>query len=252
MKARNRTPVFAGPPVGAPGTEQLTFDLPRRIGFSRSDFLVSDSNTLAIGWIERWPDWPSRCLALYGPTGCGKTHLLNIWSAQTSGIVLSGEALSEEVVADLVLNRRCRVAIDDADRAPEPELLHLYNCCLEIRGSVLLAARRPPAGWPVALPDLNSRLRAILAVGVEGPDDPLLAAVLVKHFGDRQLHVTPEVISYLLTHMERSFAAAADIVDRLDAVSLRDQRAITVLVARQLVSEAQRQSSSLPSDAGVT
>jgi chromosomal replication initiation ATPase DnaA len=230
---------------------QLTFDLPRRISFNRSDFLVSDSNVSAISWIDRWPDWPSRSLALYGPAGCGKTHLVNLWSAGASGIVMPGEALTEEVVADLVLNRQCRIAIDDADRAPEPELLHLYNCCLETRGSVLLAARRPPAAWSVTLPDLNSRLRAVLAVGVGRPDEPLLAAVLVKHFGDRQLHVAPEVICYLLTQMERSFAAAADIVARLDAVSLRDQRAITVPLARQLVSEVGVHSSSPASDAGV-
>lgn len=231
---------------------QLTLDLPRRLGFNRSDFLVSDSNVSAIGWIDRWPDWPSRSLALYGPAGCGKTHLANIWSARASGIIISGETLTEELVADLVSKRRCQVAIDDADRASEPELLHLYNCCLEIRGSVLLAARRPPAAWSVALPDLSSRLRAVLAVGVGLPDDPLLAAVLVKHFGDRQLRVTPEVISYLLTHMERSFAAAADIAGRLDAISLRDQRAITVPMARQLVSEGGVYSSSPSSDAGVT
>jgi chromosomal replication initiation ATPase DnaA len=230
---------------------QLTFDLPRRTGFSRSDFLVSDSNASAIGWIDRWPDWPFRSLALYGPAGCGKTHLVNLWSAQASGIVVPGEALTEELAADLVFNRQCRIAIDDADRAREPELLHLYNCCLETRGSVLLAARRPPAAWAAALPDLNSRLRALLAVGIGRPDDPLLAAVLVKHFGDRQLHVTPEVISYLVTHIERSFAAAADIVGRLDAVSLRDQRAITVPLARQFVSEAGVHSSSSASDLGV-
>lgn len=231
---------------------QLTFDLPRRMGFSRADFLVSDSNVSAMGWMDRWPDWPSRSLALYGPAGCGKTHLVNLWSAQASGIVVAGEALTEEVVADLVLRRQCRIAVDGADRAPETELLHLYNCCLETRGSVLLAARKPPAAWDITLPDLNSRLRAILAVEMGRPDDPLLAAVLVKHFGDRQLHVTPEVISYLLTHMERSFAAAADMVGRLDALSLRNQRAITVPMARRLVSENRLHSSSPSSDAGVT
>ena len=72
------------------------------------------------------------------------------------------------------------------------------------------------------------------------------------HFADRQLRVGPEVIAYLLTHMERSFAAAADIVARLDLVSLRDRRAITIPLTRQLVSEAGVQRSSPASDAGVT
>jgi chromosomal replication initiation ATPase DnaA len=231
---------------------QLTFDLPRRIGLSRTDFLISDSNAAAIGWIDRWPDWPSRALALHGPAGCGKTHLVHLWCAQTPAVIVPGEALTEEVVARLVSERRHRIAIDDADHASELALLHLYNFCMETGGGLLVAAHEPPASWTVVLPDLDSRLRAVLAIGIGLPDDALLGAVLVKHFADRQLRVAPEVIAYLLTHMERSFAAAADMASRLDVVSLRDRRAITVPLARQLVSEVGAHSSSSARDSGVT
>ena len=217
---------------------QLTFDLPRRIALSRTDFLVSNSNAAAVGWIDRWPDWPSRALALHGPAGCGKTHLVHLWCAQTAGVIVAGETLSEEVVAGIVSERRHRIAIDDADRACEHALLHLHNFCMATRGGLLVAARKPPAAWTGVLPDLDSRLRAVLAIGIGLPDDALLGAVLVKHFADRQLRVAPEVIAYLLTHMERSFAAAANMASWLDQLSLRDRRAITVPLARRLVSEA--------------
>jgi chromosomal replication initiation ATPase DnaA len=232
--------------------EQFTFDLPRSTALSRTDFLISDSNAAAIGWVDRWPDWPSRALALHGPAGCGKTHLVHLWCAQTAGVIVPGETLGEEVVARLVSERRHRIAVDDADRACDEALLHLYNFCVETRGGLLVAARQPPASRTFVLPDLDSRLRAVLAVGIGLPDDALLGAVLVKHFADRQLRVAPEVIAYLLTHMERSFAAAADIASRLDLVSLRDRRPITVPLARQLVSELGAHSSSAASDSGVT
>ena len=231
---------------------QLTFDLPRRIALSRSDFLISGSNAGAVAWIDRWPDWLSRALALYGPAGCGKTHLVHVWCSQEAGIIVPGETLSEEMVARLVSERRHRIAIDDADRAPELALLHLYNFCTETRGGLLVAARQPPAAWTVMLPDLDSRLRAVMPIGIGLPDDALLGAVLVKHLADRQLRAAPEVIAYLLTHMERSFAAAAEMAARLDLVSLRDRRPITVALARQLVSEAGDHSSSSASDSGVT
>jgi chromosomal replication initiation ATPase DnaA len=232
--------------------KQLTFDLPRRIALSRTDFLISDSNAAAIGWIDRWPDWPARALALHGPAGCGKTHLLHLWCAQTAGVIVPGQMLNEELVAHLVSERRHRIAVDNADRACELALLHLYNFCMEARGDLLVAARQPPASWTVVLPDLDSRLRAVLAIKIGLPDDALLGAVLVKYFADRQLRVAPEVIAYLLTHMERSFAAAAEMASRLDRVSLRDRRAITVPLARQLVSELGVHSSSSGRDSGVT
>ena len=231
---------------------QLTFDLPRRIALSRTDFLISDSNAAAIGWIDRWPDWPARALALHGPAGCGKTHLLHLWCAQTAGVIVPGQMLNEELVAHLVSERRHRIAVDNANRACELALLHLYNFCMEARGDLLVAARQPPASWTVLLPDLDSRLRAMLAIKIGLPDDALLGAVLVKYFADRQLRVAPEVIAYLLTHMERSFAAAAEMASRLDRVSLRDRRAITVPLARQVVSDLGVHSSSSGRDSGVT
>ncbi len=48
---------------------QLAIDLPHRPALGRADFLVSDCNAAALQWIERWPEWPSAALVLYGPAG---------------------------------------------------------------------------------------------------------------------------------------------------------------------------------------
>jgi chromosomal replication initiation ATPase DnaA len=216
---------------------QLTFDLPRRTALGRSDFLVSKSNALAVGWIDRWPDWPSGALVLHGPSSCGKTHLSHRWSERASAVTVVGAMVDEELVARLVAERRYRIAVDDADQAGERALLHLHNWCLEGAGSVLITARRPPASWTTGLDDLGSRLRAALAVGIGPPDDALLGAVLVKHFSDRQLRVAPEIITYLVSRIERSFAAATEITDRLDTVSLRDGHAITIPMVREVLAE---------------
>ena len=231
---------------------QLTFDLPRRISLGRCDFLVSDSNAAAIGWIDRWPDWPAAPLVLHGPSGCGKTHLAHLWSERASAVVVAGGTLDEKKVAQLVGDGRHRIAVDGADHAQESALLHLYNCCVEARGSLLVTARLAPGFWAIALNDLGSRLRAALAVGIRQPDDALLGALLVKQFADRQLRVAPVVVAFLIRHMERSFAAAADLAARLDRLSLRESRAITVALARTLLAQPRRQPFPPASEPGVT
>lgn len=150
-----------------------------------------------------------------------------------------------------VADGRHRIAIDDADRATEHALLHVHNWCLENRGSLLMTFARPPSSWSFALDDLGSRLRAALVVGIGMPDDALLGAVLVKHFADRQLRVAPDLVVYLTRHMERSFAAAAVIAARLDAASLRNGRAITIPLARELLKEPGDHPFPPPSDPGV-
>jgi chromosomal replication initiation ATPase DnaA len=145
-----------------------------------------------------------------------------------------------------------RIAVDNADRASERALLHLHNSCLECQGSLLITARGPPGSWNFVLEDLRSRLRAAVAIGIGLPDDALFGAVLVKHFADRQLSVTPEVIAYLIRRFERSFAAAADIAARLDAAALRDGRAVTIPLARNVLAQDDHRPLPPASEAGVT
>ena len=214
---------------------QFAFDLPHQTAFGRADFLVSDCNAAALQWIERWPDWPERALVLHGPAGSGKSHLAQLWSARGGGVVIAGEELSRREPNELASRRA--VALDDASCAPERAVLHLYNCVVEAGASLLLVAREAPASWPIALPDLASRLRAAPAVAIAPPDDALLAAVLVKHFADRQVRVAPGVIGFLLRRMERSFAAAGALAERLDRLALGAGRPITVPLARRVLAE---------------
>lgn len=218
---------------------QLAIDLPHRPALGRADFLVSDCNAAALGWIERWPDWPARALVLHGPAGSGKSHLAHLWRERSGGVLITGEELSRREPNELAIRRA--VVVDEAERAPEQALLHLYNCVIEAGASLLVVAREAPASWPIALPDLASRLRAAPAVAIAPPDDALLGAVLVKHFADRQVRVAPGVIGFLVRRMERSFAASGALAERLDRLALGAGRPISIALARQVLAEAEDQ-----------
>ena len=230
---------------------QLAFDLarPRRLG--RADFFASAANTAALGWIERWPDWPSSVLVLHGDQGAGKTHLAHLWCERAGAVLRVGGALNEAQVERMIDGCCSHVAVDGAEHAPEEILLHLFNACVEVRGNLLLTTRRAPGAWHTQLPDLGSRIRAAPAVSLGRPDDALLGAVLVKHFADRQLRIAPEVIAYLVSRMERSLAAAATIAAALDQAALRRHRAITIRLANQVLAKIAGQSARLDADTGV-
>ena len=63
----------------------------------------------------------------------------------------------------------------------------------------------------------------------------MIAALLVKLFADRQLAVDDDLVGWLLPRMERSFAAAAACVDRLDRAALAHHRRITIPFAREVL-----------------
>ncbi len=202
--------------------------------------MVAPSNEVAVAWIDRWPDWPSPVLALYGPPGCGKTHLCQVWRAASGAVEIDGSRLARAEPPEL-LGAAQACVLDDADTLLRDEdahaerLLHLINSLIERGGQVLLAARAAPARWPCGLPDLASRLAAAAAVRLEAPDDALMEALLVKLCRDRQLAVGEEVLRYLLARMERSFAAARGLVAALDRASLAEGRAVTLPLARRVL-----------------
>ena len=71
------------------------------------------------------------------------------------------------------------------------------------------------------------------------PDDALLAGILVKLFDDRQIRVSPQVVSYLASRIERSIAAARSIVEELDRASLSGKRPVTVPLAAEILGREQ-------------
>ena len=216
---------------------QLALALPHAESFAREDFLTGAPNAAALALVERWPDWPDRALALIGPEGAGKSHLAAIWAEIAGARRIAARALGEtDLIAALATGA---LVIEDAPvRLDERALFHLLNLIREEAAFLLITAQAAPARWRVTLPDLGSRLRAIPTVALSAPDDALLRAVLVKLFADRQLAVDGNLVSFLATRIERSFAAARAAVDALDREALRLKRPVTRALAAELLRDA--------------
>lgn len=221
-----------------PVKRQLAFDLGHRPAFDRDDFLVAPCNAEAVAQIDLWPDWTGHAFAIYGAPGCGKSHLAHVYALRTEAIVLMPGEIVGSAVADLVEQNKSLV-IKDGESIPDSRaLLHLFNAMKERGGHLLLTSCEPPSRWPVTLPDLKSRLAAVHAVRIDAPDDAMIEAVLVKLFADRQLSVSPDILSYIVRRMDRSFAAARRTVELADTESLAGKRPITVPLIKVVLGAA--------------
>jgi chromosomal replication initiation ATPase DnaA len=207
---------------------QIPIPFEQHISYAAEDFIVGEANRHATEVLSRFPDWPEPVMAIYGPQACGKTHLAHRVAQQFGGVFVS-EALGKSDAASLA-ERAPLLVVDGWDN--EAALAQLINHCRAQKHALLITSSVAPARASVALPDLRSRLSAIVALEMSVPDEALLAALLTKHFADRQIRVAPEVITYIVSRMERSYHAAATAATWLDAKALEAGRAITLPLAR--------------------
>jgi chromosomal replication initiation ATPase DnaA len=213
---------------------QLAFALDHAVSFAREDILSGPSNEAALALVDRWPDWPHRTMALVGPHGAGKSHIAAIWAERTGARTLSARLLPDIDLPSALATGALVLEDLSPDGLDERALFHLLNLAREERAFVLVTARSSPAGWPLTIRDLASRLRALPVVALGSPDDTLLRALIVKLAADRQLGLDEAVLSYLVNRVERSFAGAHAAISRLDEESLRQHRPVTKVLAAEL------------------
>jgi len=207
--------------------EQLVLDLPFRAAMGRDDFFVSVANAAAVAGIDTWRDWPGGKMLLVGPPGSGKTHLAHVFAAQTGARILTAAELPTADPAALA--EAPALVVEDADRVAgeargEEALFHLHNAAAGRGTALLLTAGGPPQRWGLGLPDLQSRMQQAGHLTLSAPDDALIAAVLVKLAADRQMALTPALLSYILPRIDRSLAFVRDFVSALDAEALASKR----------------------------
>lgn len=226
--------------MGVPASErrarprQLALALGHEESLAREDFLEGPSNATALKLVEAWPDWPAPVVLLTGHEGSGKSHLAAIWAEASGARVIAARALAE--MSPPAALATGALVIEDLGEGEfdEASLFHVLNLAREEEAFVLLTARQPLASWNTALRDLTSRLRAVPVVALDPPDDTLLRSIIVKLCADRQLAVDEAVVSYLVSRIERSFAAARSAVALLDREALRQKRPVNRALAADL------------------
>jgi chromosomal replication initiation ATPase DnaA len=208
---------------------QLVLPLETRSALGRGDFIVAPANERAVAFLDSYPGWTAPAAALYGPPASGKSHLAAVWAQNAGARILDAADLKGDIPSGPLVVENVGTGV------AEPPLFAL----LERGAPLLLTAQLPPAEWVQAfnlsLPDVISRVRALLAFPLWAPDDALLMGLAVKLFADRQLAVPEAVVAHMIRSLERSPGAIRDFVARADAAALAAKRPINSSLINDLL-----------------
>lgn len=228
--------------INAP--QQLTLGISLGSDLDFANFVVGENADVAAS--VRAVTHASQFAFLWGESGSGRTHLLHAACREA--------AANDQRIALLPFQEAARwqseaiegwdaldlVAIDDvhliAGRADwEHALFALYNGLRDAGASLLITANAPPAALDIVLPDLKSRLGAMLVYQLHSLDDEAKLEALIRKARARGLELPEETGRYLLARVSRDMHFLKDLLNRLDAASLAHQRRLTIPFVRDLL-----------------
>lgn len=224
-------------------SSQMALNFPCRPSLGREDFMVAQCNEQAVSAIDMWPQWPYFAICITGDTGCGKTHLANVFAQKVAVTTnhpyripfLKAANLNKDLIHQLFATSP-QIVIEDLQNLQNQEILfHIYNTYRDMGGNILFTSEEAPARLNFTLPDLRSRMNIVPIYEIKAPDDNLLMALLLKLFNDRQITPSAELLNYLLKNMQRSFSYARKLVEEIDNISLERKRAVSLSIAREAI-----------------
>jgi len=217
---------------------QLVFKFPFKIKYYQQDFYVSSNNFSAYKLIESWPNWPGKWVNIFGPKGCGKTHLSNILKKKIKTIeILDAQKITEAKISNLE-KLDCLIIDNYNKNINENFFYSILNQLKQLEIYLVVNSTYPIKDIKYNLTDLKSRIDSFVNLGIELPTDELLRVIISKSFSDKQIEITPKISEYIIKNIERSYEKVFKFVREIDDLSLSSGKSINInLIKKVLIDE---------------
>lgn len=170
---------------------------------------------------------------LWGEVGCGRTHLLRAAVAHAREVGRAAEYCGDDLPEDLPQF----LAVDTVDGLDAEAQIRLFSLIIRARegaGTILVAGDQAPVGLRLR-EDLRTRLGSGLVFQLHPLNEVQRAEAVLERAVARGMHVTEEVVRYLITHSRRDLPSLLTTVDALDVLSLSLKRPATVPLLREIL-----------------
>ena len=214
---------------------QLVFKFPFKMKYYEEDYYVSSNNFSAYRLIESWPNWPDKWVNIYGPKGCGKTHLSNILKKKISVIeILDAKKIDEENTSKFE-KLDCLIIDNYENNIDENFFYSILNHFKQLDTYVVVNSLLPIKNMKLKLKDLKSRAESFVSLGIELPTDDLLRVIISKSFSDKQIDISPKISEYIIKNIERSYEKVFKFIKEIDDLSLSSGKSININLIKKVL-----------------
>ena len=196
------------------GADQIALPLDWPQSGDERRFILSDANRDAFDHFRRWSMWPVKATVLTGPRRSGRSLLARGFVARVGGRLF-----------------------DDAERHEEEALFHAWNDAQD-SGRPMVMVVDDSDGWPIALPDLRTRIAVTPVARILQPDDALFSDLIALLFADRGLHIPREAMNFITGRVQRDYLTAEKVVEAIDRFAIAERARLTLPTVRKALIDA--------------
>jgi DnaA family protein len=219
----------------APTQLLLGLQPPQEPGFD--NFVVGD-NREAVGQVRALTtNRAATSLFLWGPTGCGKSHLLGAAMRATASrrsCMCIDDALD---TTDFKLPPGSLVIADDVEQLSQDHqtlLFRIFNSARIAGLDILLSGSSPPLLLPLR-EDLRTRIGQCLVLQLNPLTEAERCAALQRHAQARGMQLDASLVQYLMRHGRRDLPSLMAVLDHLDRLSLEQKKHPSLPMLRELL-----------------
>ncbi len=245
--------------------------------YSFDTFVIGKSNDLAAAAAMAVAQAPGKTynpLFFYGPTGLGKTHLMQAIAQEilrrapaTRVTYITTEQFTNDVITSIGkgamhdFRRRYRETdlflVDDVHfiggkNSTQEEFFHTFNALYEAGRQIVLTSDRPPSEIPKLEARLASRFAWGMVADVGQPDlEHRIAILRRKAEMDHLEHTIPDdVLHFIADHVQSNVRELEGSIIKLLAYASLKHRVVTVDLAREALRDKLRSGDAAPARNG--
>ena len=216
---------------------QLVFKFPFKTKYYEQDFYVSSNNFSAYRLIESWPNWPDKWVNIFGPKGCGKTHLSKIFIKKIKSYYIEAKDFKDYDIISNIENAECLIIDNYKNNIQENALYSILNFLKQSNKYLIINSLVSIKNENIKLKDLQSRLNSFIDIGIELPTDDLLSVIISKYFSDNQIEITPKTSEYIIQNIERSYEKVFKFIKEIDDLSLSSGKSININLIKKVLAD---------------
>ncbi len=256
--------------INSPGEETNKEESKPSAGLSQNykfeytfdNFIVGGSNQFAHAACQAVAARPAanyNPLFIYGPSGLGKTHLMNAVvneikqkNKDVRVMFVKGDALTNQMIESLAKHdmatfrenfRNCDILlIDDIQfiagkPSTQEEFFHTFNTLYDEGKQIILSSDRPPKDIPDLQDRLVTRFEWGLIADIQPPDLELRIAIIKKKAEQVGISIPDEVGTFLAENLRSNIRQIEGAIKKLSALSFLSGKSISMELAKSCLSE---------------